>query len=426
VSIVGGLSDLGLTTLGVRELAVRKGREQAQLQRNLLGVRIAVSAAGLAAAVVFAGVADYTRVMVLGTLLAGIGLLIQNIQTTLALKLMVELRLGWVALLELGRQAVVAASITALVLAGARLLAFLAVPIAAALVTAVVTVWLVRRDVPMLPAFDWVEWRTLLRHALPLAAAVAAAVVYFRLALVMLSLISNATETGYFAAPFRVTEVLIVVPQLIVTAALPILARAARDDRERLAYATRRTFEATFALGAWIALMLTLAGSFVIEVVAGPKFAPAAGVLRVQAFTLLMVFAYTTWGAALVALRRHGALIASTAIALVVNAAGVAVLGAAHGARGAALATVIADGVALVANGWFLSRTGTPVRPSLGVIPRVALAAAPASLLWFAPVPDLAKAALATVVYGVMLLVLRAVPEELLVELRRLRRTPAA
>jgi O-antigen/teichoic acid export membrane protein len=178
-------------------------------------------------------------------------------------------------------------------------------------------------------------------------------------------------------------------------------------------------------LGGWIALVLPLAASFVIDVVAGPKFAPAAGVLRIQAFTLLLVFAYTTWTYALLGLRRHGAMLAATTLALAVNVAGVAILGSAHGARGAAFATVIADVVALIASGVLLSRAGTPVRPSLAILPRVALAAAPAGALWFLPVADVAKAALATIVYGVMLLILRAIPEELLVEFRRLRRSPA-
>jgi O-antigen/teichoic acid export membrane protein len=422
VATASGLADFGLTSLGVRELSQRSEEDHDELVRNLVALRISLSLLGLIAAVSFAGIADYPSVMVAGTLLAGVGLLLQNLQQTYAMKLMVDLRLGWVSLLELARQAVVAVLIIVLVLAGATLVSFFAVQIVAGAVVVVWTAALVRHEgMPLRPAFHWEELRQLLRFVLPFAAAIAAGVIYFRLALVLLSLISNPTETGFFAAPFRVTEVLIAVPQLVVASALPIVSRAARDNRERLAYATGRIFEVMLALGAWVALMLTLGASFVIHVVAGPKFAPSTGVLRIQAFTLLLVFAYTSWSYALVGLRRHRDLVVATVAALVVNAVGVLILGSSHGARGAALATAIADLVALIAYGCLLARAGTPVLRSLVAIPRVALAAAPAALIWFVPVSSFAKAVIATVVYGAMLLLVRAVPEELLVELKRLR-----
>jgi O-antigen/teichoic acid export membrane protein len=160
--------------------------------------------------------------------------------------------------------------------------------------------------------------------------------------------------------------------------------------------------------------------------VAGPKFGPAAGVLRIQAFTLLLVFGYTSWGFALLGLRRHREILLSTTVALAVNAAGVAILGSSHGARGAALATVIADVVAFLAYGWQLSRAGVPVRSALSSVPRVAVAAAPAAALWFTPFPDVAKAVLATLIYGAMVLLVRAIPDELLVEARKIGRSLTA
>ena len=58
-----------------------------------------------------------------------------------------------------------------------------------------------------------------------------------------MSLVSTAVETGYFSASFRIVEVLIAVPAMLVTAAFPILARAARDDAARLRYALQKLFE---------------------------------------------------------------------------------------------------------------------------------------------------------------------------------------
>ena len=425
VSIVAGLTDVGLTSIGVRELSVREGDERHRLVRSIIGLRIALTSAGVLGAVAFAAAAGYDSALVVGTLLAGIGLIVQNLQSTLGIALMVRLQLGWVTALELIRQVVFVGLVVSFVVAGASLLPFLALPIPAALVALVITALLVRRDIPVSPSFERAEWGVLMRDILPYAAATAVASIYFRLAIVLLSLISTATQTGYFGAAFRVVEVLVVVPQLLVTGAFPIFARAGRDDHGRLAYGVQRMWEACTLLGGLVAVSLVLGATFVIDVVAGPDFGPAAAVLRIQAITVLAVFALVPWSYALLSLRRHGAVLAITLTTLAVNATLVSVLASSHGARGAAVGTLAADGVALVMTGIYLARTST-LRPQLGVVPRMALALALAGAVWFVPgLPSVAAMALGAAVYSVALLVLRAVPEEVFVELRRLRGSPA-
>jgi O-antigen/teichoic acid export membrane protein len=421
VSIAAGLTDAGLTGVATRELVVREPMERDALLRNLIGMRLVLGAVGLAAAVAFAVVAGYTSAMVVGTVLAGLGATIQTFQNTLAVQLMVDLRLGWVTIVEFVRQVATMVGIVVLVLAGAGLVWFLAVLIPAALVAVGMTIWLVRGQVPLRPSFEWHEWRRLARDVLPFAAIVLVTLVYFRLALIVLSLVSNPDETGYFGASFRVTEILITVPQLAVAGAFPIFVRAARNDPGRLSYGVGRVFHAMAVLGLGVALALGLGASFVIDVVAGEDFAPAAAVMRIQAGTLLVVFFVVTFNYTLLSLRAHKAMVLITCGALVVNGVGAGVLGAAHGAKGAAVATLVADLLGVLASGWVLVRLGLPVVRWLRVLPRVGLAAVPAAAAWFVPAPDVVKAAMGVVVYGAMLVLLRAIPEELWVEARRLR-----
>ena len=68
-----------------------------------------------------------------------------------------------------------------------------------------------------------------------------------------------------------------------------------------------------------------------IEVIAGPDFAPAAGVMRIQAVTLLVVFLVVTFNYALLSLREHRTMLLITGGALAINAAGAALLGASQG-----------------------------------------------------------------------------------------------
>jgi O-antigen/teichoic acid export membrane protein len=421
--IAGGLVDFGLTGIGVRELAVLPADERARMMRNLLGLRILLSLIGVAGAFAFAAAVDYPRAMVTGTLLAGLGFAAAAAQGTLVSVLTVELRLGLVTLLDLLRQVVFVAAIVALVLADAGLLPFLAASLPAGLLVLGVTIVLVRSRFEVRPTYEREVWRKLLRDILPFAAATALAAIYFRVSMVLLSLVSSAEQTGYFGASFRVIEALLAIPTLLVTAAFPIFARAARDDRARLAYAVQRLIDATLLAGGWIVLMLVVGAPLIVDVVAGEDFAPSVDVLRLQAAALLVTFAGAPLGYALLSLRRHRELLMITSGALLLNCILVPLLANAHGARGAAIATLAAElaltGSALV----ILARIDRSLSPSLGVVLRAVPGfAAGCALLAVPGLPDWATMVLATVLYVGFALLLRAVPDELLVEARSVGR----
>jgi len=173
VTIVAGLSEAGMTNIGVREYSVLARGESGRVLQNLLGLRLVVTVVGVGAAVGFSLVAGYDRTMVLGSAIAGAGVLLAVIQATYAIPLISRLRLGWVTALELLRQGVSVALIVALVLFGASLLPLFAVPIAAGAVALALTLPLVRGLLPFAPAFDSGRWRELLRLTLPFAAATA-------------------------------------------------------------------------------------------------------------------------------------------------------------------------------------------------------------------------------------------------------------
>ena len=197
VAIVGGLTDAGLSAVGSRDLALRRpGGERRQLLANLLGLRLVITPLGVLAAIAFALLAGYDRTLVLGTVLAGFGLVLVTCQTTMTLPLTVALRIGGLTALELAKQLVMLAAIALLVLVEAGLLPFFAVSIAVGLVALAVSPRLLGSELVWRPAFAAAEWRLLIRETLPLAAAVVIGVVYFRLLILLMSLLATAVETG--------------------------------------------------------------------------------------------------------------------------------------------------------------------------------------------------------------------------------------
>ncbi|MGB2953022.1 MAG: oligosaccharide flippase family protein [Gaiellaceae bacterium] len=419
VTFVGGLSDLGLTTIGVRELAVRGGDQREGVAQNLLGVRLCIAVVGGLAMVGFAAVAGYGLTLVEGVALGAVGLLFQTSQSTLSVPLITDLRLGWVAAFDLLRALLSAALIVVLVLAGAHLLAFLAVTIPVGLAILALNALVVRGRIPLLPKFQAAAWRDLFGEVIPYAVAVAAAALYFQLALIVVSLIANAHAIGYFGVSSRTIQMLLAVPGLAVGTAFPIFARAARDDRERLAYALRRVFEASLLLGALISLLLAVGASLVIKVVGGPKFGPAAELLAIQGIGLGASFSGAVWSYGLLSLGRYRDILRINLLALLLGGATVAVLAALDGARGAAIGTAVGEIVLALLNAFALSRADRDLRPPLRIVPAVAIALGLGALATLAHLPVLAACALAGGIYLVTVLVLGAVPEELVQQVRR-------
>ena len=415
VFIVGGVTEAGLTNLGIRDYSATSDRaERDRLLRNLVGLRLALTAAGIAVAVLLTSVTGSEDVIVTGTAIMGLGLFLSLTQQTYMIPLTAQLRLGTVAILELLKQAVLTGAFVLFVLVGAGLVPFFWASVLSAVVMTAATIALIRADAPLLPSFDLAAWRAILRETAAYALAAAVGLVYFRIAVILMTYVATDDETGWFGAAFRIVEVVGVIPWLLVTSSFPLLARAARDDEARLEYALQRMFEVATVVGTLIGLGLAVSAPFAIDVVAGPGFGPSVDVLRIQAVGLLTTFLLATWLFALLSLKRHKELLLVNVVAAIVASAGTLLLAPPLGAEGAAIATVAAEAVLAVGCLYFLTRDRSALRPRLGVVPKVAAAAAAGvGVALVVPIHPLPLAMLSVAVAAAVMVALRAIPPEL-------------
>jgi O-antigen/teichoic acid export membrane protein len=376
VAIVSGLSEGGVNTVALRELSIARDRaERDQLMADLLGLRLAFSFVGVALAVGFAAIGGYGGDLALGTLLAGVGMVLAVTQTLLATVLQSRLRFGWAAVIDLLRQLAFTALIVLLVVIGAGLLSFLAVGIPTGLLGLALTLAVIGGTIRLRPAFHPARWMPLLRDTAVFAVAIAVNTVYFRVTLLVMSLVATAAETGDFSISSRVMEVLVGIPALLIGAAFPIVSRTARWDPARFEYATRRLFELGLLLGTLGSLCLVLVAPFVLEVLTGDAHHPATEVLQIQSLALIAGFVASATGFPLLSMRRNRETLIANCASLVVALALAFSLAPSFGAIGAAIAAVTADATLATLNAALLSRRGGPNLP-LGALPLAAAAGA--------------------------------------------------
>jgi O-antigen/teichoic acid export membrane protein len=413
VAIVAGFTEGGLNSVVMREYSTLSGERRREMMASAIGMRLVLTVVGVALAVGFAAVGGYGATLVAGTALAGTGLVFQLLQSTLSTTLQSQLRFGWVSVVELLRQLLSVCLLVVLALSGAGVLPLLAVAVPASGFSLLATIPLVAHYTSLRPSFHMAHWWRLLRETIPWAVIAAVSIVYFRLAYVLMSLITGELQTGYFATSFRITEVLLGIPNLIVVAAFPILARAEREDSARFDFASGRIFELALVAGTLLVMCLEVGAGFAIHVIAGAKGDPAIPVLRIQGLALIASFVAVACGYPMLMLRRFREVLLSNMIALAISAVLTLSLAPPFGARGTAIAALVAEIGLAVSQVVMLKRAAPGVRMGVGAAGAVALAgglgAASGLLL---PIHPVLGALVACVVYVGVLRLLGRLPRE--------------
>ncbi|HMB68389.1 MAG TPA: oligosaccharide flippase family protein [bacterium] len=183
-----------------------------------------------------------------------------------------------------------------------------------------------------------------LRRTAPLFGLLLANAVLARVDVLMLQALRGSREVGIYAAPVRLVEVANLLPILLMASVYPLLAAAARDPErvERLFRGSLRFLSAVIA--PVIVVEIAFAGPLV-HLFFGAEYSASAAVLPALAAAELLIFADIVMNARFVATgleKRNLQLVAAAAVA---NVAANFVLIPAHGAAGAALATLLAYAV---------------------------------------------------------------------------------
>jgi O-antigen/teichoic acid export membrane protein len=423
------VTDFGLATLGVREYVDRTGAERDHVMRVLIGLRMGLMALGAAGMLVFATLAGFSTPLWIGTLLAGIGLIVQAVPATYAVPLHATLRLGWVGGLDLVRQVGQAVALVGFVALGAGIAPLLGSSIVGGLLALVLGAVVARGLAPLVPAWDWAESRRLLRLALSFALATSIGAIYAYAAQVVADLTMTSTESGLFALSFRVFSVVIATALIAVSSAYPILTRAAGDDEARFGYAGSRLYEAVVLFGVAGAVAIGVGSQTIVALLGGDAFREAIDVLRVHSVAIVGSFAVAAGSFMLLSQQRFRELLVINVSVLASSLALTWAMASAWEGVGAALAMNITEfGLAIAY--FVVLRRHTDVRPELRRFVGIAIAVVAAvgvalvlgtvagSVPWNVVVTGVSMA-----VFTGVALVARGVPDELLAPVRqRLRR----
>lgn len=204
------------------------------------------------------------------------------------------------------------------------------------------------------PKFDLIVWRKIIREALPMGIIMVLGVIYFRIDTLMLAGIKGSEAVGIYSAPYKILEVLLVVPSIFMSSVLPVITAAIK----RSIADAQIIFQKAFNFLSIIALPLIagtiIASSQIMLLIAGGDFVASGPLLKILVLALGASFLNSVMIYTMIAANQQKQLLAPYIGATVFNIIANMIVIPHYSYWGAALVTVITEMWVLLASGYLV------------------------------------------------------------------------
>lgn len=147
-----------------------------------------------------------------------------------------------------------------------------------------------RKFIKFLPRFNFNYWKGFLKQSIPIGLSTAVIFIYFKADTIVLSLLKPAQDVGIYNAAYKVIENISFFPAMIVGLTLPMFSFNVFTNREKFKFLVNKNFKVFFILAIPLVVGTWFLAENIVAIIAGPDFAPSAGVLRIIIFSLAFIF----------------------------------------------------------------------------------------------------------------------------------------
>jgi len=322
-----------------------------------------------------------------------------------------------VALWALTKGTITAVVLIVVLVSGGGVLGCVLCYLGGAVLSTLLAVILVRREVTFRPQFKGQSWRRTGMTSLAFGSIQIVNLLYLKFDILLLSVLSSSRVVGLYAVAYTLIGIVSNVPSAFMATVFPVLSRVTEGEASELA---ERASASLSALAGLAVAGVVVLGPALITLVSGPNYSGARIPLYLLSVTFLFTFPALAIGTTLVAINKMYGILRISIFGLLLNAGLNLVLIPTHGAPGAASATVVSELVVFVASARNFQRVTGRRIPILSQSARPTLAAAACiGLSLLAPqvsAPIIAvlviKSLVITMVYVVLLWAMGGLPQE--------------
>jgi len=205
-------------------------------------------------------------------------------------------------------------------------------------------------------AIDFGLWRHLLKECLPLALTSVIAIIYYRIDVVMLSMMKGDVPVGIYSAAYRLCEPFPLIPYALMMSLFPLMSIYFKESDERLMKVYRLAIKYILIIMLPIAVGVTFIADKVILLVYGAEFASSTIALQILIWAILFGSMNSVMLNLLVAIDRQTLNAWTVGLGAVVNIILNFILIPIMSFTGAAITTVVTNAVICVVCFYFVSK----------------------------------------------------------------------
>lgn len=331
MAFFGVIADFGFFQILVREVARRPEEEEA-ITGNIFALRSLFAVVVYGGGALLAWVFPYSHEVQLGIAILALASFFLSLNTTLIGVFQAHHQMyKAVAGDTISRVVLLATVYLAAVHFHWPLAGLLALYVVANLVNLGITMTFIPALVPLRLRFDWSAWRALFAEAWPLGVVTMLGIIYYRVDTVILSLLRAPTDVGIYGAPYKMLDLLVVVPSIFMGNVFPAITRLLHTDRSQVGWLIQAAFDTLLIVGFGMVGGLIVIAPAVIRIVAGPAFVAASTVqifghavtashiLIILSIALIPIFLGNLWSPIVIALGDQRSLIKPGIWAVIIN-----------------------------------------------------------------------------------------------------------
>lgn len=205
-------------------------------------------------------------------------------------------------------------------------------------------------------SFSREEWKRLIRVSWPIAALLILNAIYFRIDIVMISLLRNQYEVGLYGLAYGVIERALFFPAMFGGLLLPQISTLVTKKSSEARKLLEQGVYAMTLVGVIVFIVCAVYAEDIIIFLSGVEFAAAAPLLRALSIALFVMFLGNIFGFTLIALQKQKQLLYLYAVLAFGNVVLNALLIPRFGALAAAYTTVATEATAAIVAGILVYR----------------------------------------------------------------------
>ena len=292
----GIIVDFGLTLIAVQMLSTNKWEER-RLFNNFMSLKVTTSLFIFGLAVVIAWFTNYPTIVKIAISIASVSFFLNAIQQVYVGWYQKYLIIAKLAVAEVISKLVLLGGVLYIVFSGGGLLELMPVLIAGSATYLFFSLFFIRDKYTLGFAFDRDIIQEILKRSWPIALGIIFNLIYLKADTIILSLTRSQSEVGIYGASFRILEVLITIPMMILGLLLPQFTKAWSE--KNFSY-WKTLYQKTYDLINVLVWPLVFGGIIIakpiITLIAGANFSSSIPILQILLLALVGIFLSTLFG----------------------------------------------------------------------------------------------------------------------------------